>query len=118
MRDRLNALVLAGEKTATAGLWKDEYGPEDEPIDVVGEEQILLNSSDEPLAIVEITRVEALRLDAVPWEFAKAEGEGFRSIEHWRDGHRSYYDGQGVTVNDDDLVVCVWLAVRDVLGGS
>ena len=118
MRDRLNALVLAGEKTASAGLWKDEYGPEGEPIDVVGEEQIFLDSRDEPLAVVEITRVEVLRFDSVPWEFAKSEGEGFRSIEHWRGGHRSYFAGQGVTVNDDDLVVCCWFALREVLGAS
>ena len=31
------------------------------------------------------------RFRDVPWEFADAEGEGFRSIEHWRDGHQSYY---------------------------
>lgn len=86
MRDRLNALVLAGTKTATAGLWKDEYEPHEEAVDVVGERQVVLDSNDEATAMVEITRVETHRFADVPWEFALAEGEGFRDIEHWRDG--------------------------------
>jgi uncharacterized protein YhfF len=116
MRDELTSLVLSGDKTATAGLWKDEYEPQSEAIDHVGEQQVLLDSSDEAVAIVEITRVESHRFDSVPWEFAQAEGEGFQSIEEWRDGHRSYYEAQGVPVDDTDLVVCVWLQVLERVG--
>jgi uncharacterized protein YhfF len=111
MRDRLNALVLSGQKRATAGLWKLDYLREGERIDAVGERQALLDSDDQPLAVVEITRVESHRFSDVPFEFAIAEGEGFRSIEHWRDGHRAYYEGEGALVADDDLVVCVWMEV-------
>ena len=118
MRDRLTALVLAGTKTATAGLWRDEYQPEGEALDEVGERQVLLGSDDEPVAVIEITRVETHRFADVPWDFADAEGEGFTSIEHWRDGHRSFYAAQGTQVTDDDLVVCVWLRVIDVLGNQ
>ena len=41
MRQRLVALVLAGEKRATAGLLS-EYADEGEPLETVGEEQWLL----------------------------------------------------------------------------
>jgi uncharacterized protein YhfF len=111
MRDRLTALVLAGVKTATAGLWKDEYEPAGEALDRVGERQVLLDSEDRPIAVVELTRVETHRFAEVPWEFAQAEGEGFRDISDWREGHRSFYAQQGVAVEDDDLVVCVWMRV-------
>ena len=115
MRDHLNALVLASEKTGTAGLWKDEYGCGAEALEEPGERQVLLDSSGGPLAIVEIVRIETHPFVAVPWEFAEAEGEGFNSVEEWRDGHRSYYATQGVCVGDDDRVVCVWFRVVERL---
>ena len=111
MRDRLTQLTLSGTKTATAGLWKDEYETEGEEVEQVGERQVLLDSSDVPIAIVEITRVERHPFVEVPWEFAAAEGEGFRSTEHWREGHRSFYGSHGVSVADDDDVICVWFRV-------
>ena len=111
MQERLNALVLAGEKVATAGLWQQDYVDEGEELEVVGERQVLLDGDGRRLVFVEITRVERVPFSEVRWEFADAEGEGFTSIEHWRDGHRSYYAGEGVTVDDHDLVVCVWFEV-------
>jgi uncharacterized protein YhfF len=39
------------------------------------------------------------------------EGEGFESAEHWQRGHRGYYAREGVTVSDEDQVVCVWFSV-------
>jgi uncharacterized protein YhfF len=114
MQDRLNALVLAGKKVATAGLWQQEYVDEGEELDVVGERQVVLGGDDQAAAHVEITRVEVYAFGEVPWEFAAAEGEGDESIEEWRDGHRSYYANEGITVDDDDLVVCVWFKVVTV----
>ena len=113
MRQRLNALVLAGKKVATAGLWEHDYVSEGEEIDVVGERQALLDDDDAVIAIVEITRVETHRFDDVPWEFADAEGEGFTSIEHWRSGHLGFYERTGVSVNPDSLVVCCWFRVLE-----
>jgi uncharacterized protein YhfF len=111
MRDRLNALVLTGEKKATAGLWHRDYVAESEPLDQAGEQEILLDSGGEPLATVEIVGVEVRRFIDVPLEFALAEGEGFESIEEWRSGHRDYWLGTGVDVQDDTPVVCVWFRV-------
>jgi uncharacterized protein YhfF len=111
MRTRLNQLVLEGEKRATAGLWRYEYEGDGEALDDVGERQVLLDSDDRPLATVVVDRVEVHRFSDVPWEFAEAEGEGFESVEHWQRGHRDYYAGEGITVVDDDQVVCVWFSV-------
>ncbi len=111
MRRRLTALTLAGTKVATAGLWQQDYLDEGEAIDVVGERQAVLGNDDRVVAVVEITRVETYRMDAVPWEFAQAEGEGFTSIEHWYSGHSSYDARHGIAVDDDTIFVCVWFRV-------
>ena len=111
MRQRLTALALAGTKVATAGLWQQDYLDEDEEIDFVGERQALLGDDDSVAAIVEITRVETRGFDDVTWEFAQAEGEGFTSIEDWREGHRTFYESHGVSIEPDTAVVCVWFRV-------
>ena len=113
MRQRLNKRVLIGQKVATAGLWQQDYMDEHESIEEVGERQALLDDDGDVIAVVEITRVETHRFVDVPWEFANAEGEDFRSIEHWRDGHTSYYAQQGIEIDDDTLVVCVWFRLID-----
>jgi uncharacterized protein YhfF len=108
MRDRLNALVLNDEKVATAGLWREEYDSGDEPVETVGERQVMLDSDGQPVARIEVVRVEVHSFACVPWEFAQSEGEGFTSIEDWRRRHRGYYAEHGVVVDDDDPVVCTW----------
>jgi uncharacterized protein YhfF len=118
LQDRLNDLVLRGRKTATAGLREYDYVDDDEAIDEVGEVQILLDGEHRALAEIEVERVEVHLFGLVPWEFAEAEGEGFRSIEHWRDAHREFYAKEGIEVADDDLVVCVWFKLLRVFQGS
>ena len=89
MQDRLNELVLRGEKVATAGLRQYDYIDDDEALDAVGEVQVLLDGEGRAVAEIEVTRVEVHLFALVPWEFAQAEGEGFTSIEHWRDAHEN-----------------------------
>jgi len=113
MQDRLNSLVLAGEKRATAGLWQEDYVGEGEALDEVGERQALLDGDGKVVAIVEITRAELTSFDEVPWAFAEAEGEGFTDIDDWRAGHRAFWSEVGVEVDDDTPVVCVWFEVVD-----
>lgn len=116
MQDRLNALVLAGDKRATAGLWNEDYVLEGEALDEVGERQALLDDDGTLIAIIEVTRVEQVSFAEVTWEFAQEEGEGFTSIEDWRDGHRGYWTVEGIVVDDDTPVVCVWFDVVDDVG--
>jgi uncharacterized protein YhfF len=116
MQERLSSLVLAGEKVATAGLWREDYVGEGEALDEVGERQALLDGGGKVLAIVEVNRVELTGFGDVTWEFAQAEGEGFTSIDDWRDGHREYWSSVGVEVTDDTPVVCVWFEVIDDVG--
>ena len=108
MRQLLTALTLAGTKVATGDLWQQGYVDEGEAVEEVGERLAVLDDDDQVVAIIEITRVEKHRFDDVPWEFAHAEGEGFTSIEHWRDGHRSYFAAHGIDVDDASTFVCLW----------
>ena len=80
---------------------------EGEAVEVVGERQALLGDDGQVAGVIEITRVETHSFGDVPWEFADAEGEGFRSIEHWREGHLSYYAERNTDVDDRTSVVCV-----------
>ena len=106
-RRRLNGYVMQGEKRATAGLLMLDYDEENESIEQVGELLVLVGDDGEAIATLRVTDVVVRRFADVPWEFARAEGEGFTSIEHWREGHRRYWSRDGVDVNDDTPVVCV-----------
>ena len=118
MQDRLNGLVLAGEKVATAGLWEEDYVGEGEELDQVGERQALLDGKGKVLAIVEITKAEQTTFAEVTWEFAEAEGEGFTDIQDWRDGHREFWSSVGVEVTDDTPIACVWFEVVEEVASA
>ncbi|WP_406039302.1 ASCH domain-containing protein [Micromonospora sp. NBC_00898] len=106
LRATLNTLVLAGVKTATAGLIS-EYAQENEELEQVGERLALVDDHDALVAVVEVTGVEVVRFAGVPWDFARSEGEGDRSIEEWRDGHGAYWARQGTPVTEDTQIVCI-----------
>ncbi|MEU5829485.1 ASCH domain-containing protein [Micromonospora tulbaghiae] len=106
LRTRLNTLVLSGVKTATAGLVQ-EYDDENEELEYVGERLVLVDDNDALVGVVEVTGVEVVRFADVPWDFARAEGEGDRSIEEWREGHGAYWARQGTPVSDDTRIVCL-----------
>ncbi|UCM91185.1 ASCH domain-containing protein [Streptomyces marincola] len=106
VRARLNALVLAGRKTATTGLLA-EYAEETEGLEFVGERLALLDDDGQAVATVEITAVTVRTFAEVPWEHAAAEGEGDTSLEEWRAGHRRFWEGIGTPVDDDTPLVCL-----------
>jgi len=105
-RERLNGYVLHGTKRATAGLLA-EYAEEAEPLEHVGEVLVLVDSTGAAVARIRVTEVVQRRFAEVPWEFADAEGEGFRDLEHWRDGHRRHWAKDGRDIGDDTDLVCL-----------
>ncbi|MCB5169580.1 ASCH domain-containing protein [Streptomyces bambusae] len=106
LRDRLNALVLSGEKRATTGLLQ-EYVNETEGLEFVGERLALLDNSGRQQATIEITAVRVLPLDQVPWSHAQAEGEGDPTLEAWRTVHESFWTKIGTPAQPDTPVVCL-----------
>jgi uncharacterized protein YhfF len=87
LRRQLVAAVLAGRKTATAGLAEeDEAAPEP------GARFVLHDYDDEPVAIVEVTEAQILPASQIDLEFARDEGEGFESVEDWHAAHERFFE--------------------------
>ena len=88
--DELLELVLAGDKTATASaLW--DYEAEGEDLPTEGTLGIVVDGSGRPRALVVTTRVRVVPFDEVDAAHARAEGEGDRSLEHWRQVHERFF---------------------------
>ena len=89
--NELVELVLAGVKRGTAGSgW--EYEHEGEPLPEVGELHIVTDFSGLARCLIRTTRVEILPYEDVPASFAEVEGEGDKSLAHWRALHWPYFE--------------------------
>ena len=78
--------------------------------------QRLLGFDDEPVGVVEITDVRVVPAGEIDLDFARAEGEGFETVEEWRDAHVRFFTSPEMTaalgeppvaIDDDTLVVCI-----------
>jgi 2-phospho-L-lactate transferase len=113
LRDRLVAAILAGRKTSTTSTLV-EYTALNEPLPVVGSRQVVVDSQNTPVAVIEITGVRVVRLADVGLDHAVDEGEGYTSVAAWRTGHEAFWHSDamrnavgnpGFTVTDDTPVV-------------
>ncbi|MEU5937684.1 ASCH domain-containing protein [Micromonospora sp. NPDC047548] len=113
LRDQLVAAVLSGAKTSTTGLLQD-HELDGEPLPVVGNRSVVVDSADRPVAIIEVTEVRVVPLRDIDLDHARDEGEGYDSVAAWRAGHETYWHGPDYrgwlgdpdfTVDDDTLAV-------------
>ncbi|CEV67037.1 TPA: ASCH domain-containing protein [Streptococcus pneumoniae] len=88
--DLLADLVFKGEKTATASAY-DLYVLEDEPLPQVGTFDIILDSQNQSVCIVEITKVSVELFNQVSAQHAFKEGEGDKSLAYWRQVHEDFF---------------------------
>ena len=107
MRDRLLDFVFNGNKRATAAMLDYDY-EEDEPVEAVGEIFILVGNENEPVGKIQVTRVDVVRFDEVPDEFALAEAEGDLTGYDFRKSHREFWEGCGYEVKPESMVVCMY----------
>jgi uncharacterized protein YhfF len=84
--DALAELVLAGDKRATAGL-KLAYEAEGEPLPKRGDLSLITDYDGMARCIIRTAAVEVRPFGEVSPEFAAREGEGDKSLEHWRRVH-------------------------------
>jgi uncharacterized protein YhfF len=90
MADELGHLVQSGTKTATSALvW--ELEADGEQPQKVGDKEVIVDGSGEPLCIFEITEVEIRPFDAIDETFAFDYGERDRSLAWWRRAMWGYY---------------------------
>ena len=89
--NELVELVLAGVKRGTAGSgW--EYEHEGKPLPQVGELHIVTDFSGLARCVIRTTRVEVVPYEQVAAGFAEVEGEGDKSLAHWRSLHWPYFE--------------------------
>lgn len=94
LADELLEFVRRGTKRATAGAVADiEAG---EPFPAPGMCWGVLDGRGEPQFVIQTVDVRTGRLDSVDPAFAWDEGEYDRTLERWLEGHRGYFQRQGV----------------------
>jgi len=106
------AAILEGIKTATSSLpWDFPDGR----IPFAGALSVLLDGRAQARAIVETVRVEIRPFGAVDEAFARAYGEGERTLAWWRarigDYYRTAAARHGQTLTDETPLICEWIAV-------
>ncbi len=90
LADELASLVVSGVKTATcSALW--EWEAANDPLPPAGLFTVVLAGDGAPVCIVETTEVTICPFDQVDARFAWEEGEGDRSLAHWRRAHHGYF---------------------------
>ena len=98
---------------------------EDEPLPVVGNRQLVVDSNDSPVAIIETVAVSTVRLADVDIEHARDEGEGFDFVASWRAAHENFWHSAGMrqflndpafTTDDDTRVVLERFRLIQMLG--
>lgn len=108
------AAILSGEKTTTTGLL-EEYRREGTPLAEPGARALVVDSAGHGAAVIETIEVAVVRLADVGLPFAIDEGEGFTTIEQWREAHVRFFSSPAlrealgeppVPIDDDTLGVC------------
>ena len=61
-----------------------------EPFPQIGARQVVADSAEKAIAVIETTEVLHVRLAVVPWAHAH-EGEGYSSVAEWHAGHERFW---------------------------
>lgn len=113
LRDQLVAAVLNGSKTSTTGLVVD-YEHEGEALPEPGLREVVVDSQDRPVGVIEYTEVRVVPLAEVDLQHALDEGEGCETVAEWRAVHEKFWHSPemrqalgdpGFTVDDTTLAV-------------
>ncbi|MCF7480694.1 ASCH domain-containing protein [Vibrio sp. J1-1] len=101
-------LVRTGQKTASCSmeLWYSEHG---EAMPKAGHLQVVTNWDGEPVCVIEITEVSTSPYIEVGEDFARAEGEGDRTLQWWREAHTRFFQAEcdelGIQWHEQRLLV-------------
>ncbi|MCL2827840.1 MAG: ASCH domain-containing protein [Oscillospiraceae bacterium] len=116
--DELAQLIIAGRKTATCSAHV-LYEIENDPLPAVGLYTVILNSRNEPVAMIKTVAVQVLPMNEISVEHAMAEGEGDLSYQYWWDCHQKVFSIElaehGLEFSEDMLLVCERFELVDVV---
>ena len=116
LRRELVELVMAGAKTATAGLLV-EMELDGEIVPTPGLREAVIDADGRFVGEIETTECRILRIADVDDAFARDEGEGFTDATAWRAAHERFFGSylgelrerlgdSNWSLTDDTLIVC------------
>ncbi|MBF8289792.1 MAG: hypothetical protein HW391_760 [Chloroflexi bacterium] len=100
----LGLLVRDGPKRATTST-EAAFASGEEPMPQVGDHSVILDGEGRPLCIIRTASVEVRQFGEVDEAFAWVEGEGDRSLAHWRTVHEWFFAREGTPMDDATRVV-------------
>ncbi len=107
--DLLAHLVSIGEKTATSSAYQ-LYEAENEPLPKAGDYNVILDSQNKAVCVIQIQRVYVTAFHDVSEEHAFKEGEGDKSLAYWRKVHKEFFttclEDAHLKFTDDMKVIC------------
>jgi len=110
MADELLDAVLAGEKTGAT--WASAFGRMGAK---VGRLFVIQDSQGRDRALVEVTEFIERQFNTMDdAAFAASEGEGDRSLAHWRQVHEAFFTRQGVFAADMPIWCCSFKLIREI----
>lgn len=121
LSEELLDLIRAGRKRASASLlWAHEA--EGESVPRVGDIEVVVDHLGHPALVTRAVEVEVVPFNEVTAVFAAREGEGDRSLDHWRLEHWKFFSREceriGRTPTKSMPVVCCTFEVLHVLPAS
>ena len=90
LAEELLALVMSGQKTATAEL-VERFAADGEALPQVGDLCVVTDAAGVPAVILRTVEVRIGPMSSIAPDFAWDEGEGDRTVESWREGHERYF---------------------------
>ncbi|MBK1897243.1 ASCH domain-containing protein [Chryseobacterium paridis] len=107
-------LVTAGIKTATGSLlWV--YESENNPIPSIGEFNIITDSNEMPVCVIQTKEISIVPFKEVGTKFAFDSGEGDRTLESWREIYWEYIQSECERINKEPTMetplVCEYFKV-------
>jgi uncharacterized protein YhfF len=68
-----------------------EWEADRERVPEVGERQTVIDSDERPVAVIELTAADVIRLGDADLSLARDEGVGFKSVAEWRREHERFW---------------------------
>lgn len=90
--DKLASLVLSGKKTATTSALELYKG--DEPLPQIDAYDVVLNSKNQAVCVIQNDKVEIVNYLEVNEKHAYLEAEGDLSLEYWRSVHHKFFTNE------------------------
>jgi len=110
--NELAELTKQGIKRATSSLL-DSYISENQPIPKKHDLHIITDWNQNPVCIIEISKVEIIKFRNITQEHAEIEGEGDKSLNYWRECHLKFFKQDAEYLNfafteDSDVVFIIF----------